>query len=78
MNNESCVLALPHGNTTFHSTSVKPFNVLNNQIEVKYLELERNGQEVEKDAIVIDTPPIALIKRGRGQPCKNANVIVFL
>jgi hypothetical protein len=58
MNGESCVLALPHGNTTFRSMSVKPFNVLDNQIEVEYPEPERNGQEIEdEDIIVINTLP---------------------
>jgi hypothetical protein len=56
MNGESCVLALPHGNTTFHLTSVKPFNVLDNQTEVEYPEPERNGQEIEdEDIIVVNT-----------------------
>jgi hypothetical protein len=78
MNNESCVLALPHGNTTFRSTSVKPFNVLDNQTEVEHPEPERNGQEVEEDTIVVDTSPTAPVKRGRGRPRKNADVTVFL
>ena len=79
INGESCVLALPHGNTTFRSTSVKPFNVLNNQTEVEYPEPERNGQEIEdEDTIVINTPPAIPQKRGRGRPRKNANVTMFL
>jgi hypothetical protein len=79
MNGESCILALPYSNTTFRSTSVKPFNVLDNQIEVKYPEPERNGQEIEdEDTIVINTLPVIPQKRGRGRPRKNANVIVFL
>ena len=28
LNGESCVLALPRGNTTFRSTSIKPFHML--------------------------------------------------
>jgi hypothetical protein len=59
-------------------TSIKPFNVLNNQTEVEHPKPERNGQEVEEDTIVVNTSPTAPIKRGRGRPCKNANVIVFL
>ena len=56
INSESCVLALPHSNTTFRSTSVKPFNVLDNQTEVEHPEPERNGQEIEdEDIIVVDT-----------------------
>jgi hypothetical protein len=77
---ESCVLALPRGNTTFRSTSVKPFNVPDVEIEVDPLELERNNQETEgeEDIIVIDTSPAAPPKRGRGRPRKNADVTVFL
>jgi hypothetical protein len=62
------MLALPRGNTTFRSTSVKPFNVLNVEIEVDPLELERNNQETEseEDIIVIDTSPVTPLKRGRG------------
>ena len=61
INGESCVLALPYGNTTFRSTSVKPFNVLDNQTEVEYSKPERNSQEIEdEDIIVVDTPPAIL------------------
>jgi hypothetical protein len=79
MNGESCILALPHGNTTFRLTSVKPFNVLDNQTEVEYPEPERNGQEIEdEDTIVVNIPPAVPQKRGRGRPRKNADVTVFL
>jgi hypothetical protein len=78
MNDESCVLALPHSNTTFRLTSVKPFNVLDNQTKAEYPKPEHNGQEVEEDTIVINTLPTTPIKRSRGQPRKNANVTIFL
>ncbi len=78
VNGKSCVLALPHGNTTFRSTSIKPFNVLDNQTEAEHPKPERNGQEVEEDIIVVNTSPTAPIKRGRGRPRKNANITVFL
>ncbi len=58
MNSESCVLALPYSNITFRLISIKPFNVLNNQTEVKYPEPEHNGQEIkDEDIIVINTLP---------------------
>jgi hypothetical protein len=58
MNDESCVLALPYGNTTFHLTSVKPFNVLDNQTEVEYPKPEHNSQEIkDEDIIIINTLP---------------------
>ncbi len=79
MNDESCVLALPHGNTTFRLISVKPFNVLDNQTEVKYPKPEHNGQEIEdEDIIVINTPPAIPQKHSRGRPYKNANITIFL
>ena len=80
INGESCVLALPRGNTTFRSTSVKPFNVPDVEAEVDPLEPERNSQETEgeEDIIVIDTSPTVPPTRGRGRPRKNADVTVFL
>jgi hypothetical protein len=80
INGESCVLALPRGNTTFRSTSVKPFNVPDVEAEVDPLEPERNSQETEgeEDIIVVDTSPIVPPKRGRGRPRKNADVTVLL
>jgi hypothetical protein len=80
INGESCILALPRGNTTFRSTSVKPFNMPDVEVEVDPLEPERNSQETEgeEDIIVIDTSPIVPPKRGRGRPRKNANVTILL
>jgi hypothetical protein len=80
INGESCVLALPRGNITFRLTSVKPFNVPDVEVEVDPLELERNSQETEdkEDIIVVNTSPIVPLKRGRGRPRKNADVIVLL
>jgi hypothetical protein len=41
---------------TFHLMSIKPFNVLDNSIEVEYLKLKRNGQEVkDEDIIAVNT-----------------------
>jgi hypothetical protein len=78
INGEDCVLALPRGNTTFRSTSVKPFYVPDEStIEVDPLEVDRNDQDPEsEDAIVVDTSPA--VKRGRGRPRKYADVTLFL
>jgi hypothetical protein len=78
VNGESCVLALPRGNTTFRSTSVKPFYVPDEQIEVDP-EPERAGQVEGEDTIVVDTSvPMEPPKRGIGRRRKNADVAVFL
>jgi hypothetical protein len=77
---ESCVLALPHGNTTFHLTSVKPFHI--GDIKASSKGPKDNPEyysEGEGDVGII--PPAILpipLKRGRGRPCKNPNITVFL
>jgi hypothetical protein len=80
INGESCVLALPRDNMTFRLTSVKPFNVLDVEIEADPLKPERNSQEIdsEEDIIVVNTSPVTLLKRNKGRPRKNVNVTVFL
>jgi hypothetical protein len=80
INGKSCVLALPRGNITFHSTSVKPFNVPDIEAEIDPLEPEYNSQETEgeEDIIVIDTSPTVPPKRDRGRSRKNANITVLL
>jgi hypothetical protein len=76
---ESYILALPRGNTTFRSMSVKPFNVPDVKTEVNLLEPECNNQGTEgEDIIVVNTSPAIPLKRGRGRPCKYANVTIFL
>jgi hypothetical protein len=77
---ESCVLALPRGNTTFHLTSVKPFHV--GDIKVSSKGPKDNPEyygEGEGNTGII--PPIILpisLKRSRGRPYKNSNITVFL
>ena len=77
---ESSVLALSHSNTTFRSTSVKPFHV--GDIEVGSEGPEDDPEyhgEGEGDAGII--PPAVLpipLKRSRGRPRKNPNMTVFL
>jgi hypothetical protein len=71
---ESCVLALPHGNTTFRSTSVKPYLIPTNQIEG--IEIEPVSRELaEPPAEATENPasnPASLpAKRTRGRPRKH-------
>jgi hypothetical protein len=70
------------GNTTFRLTFVKPFYEIDELIEVKSLEPERNNEDVHEDIIVINiidnvilAPPL---KRGRGRLCKNLDITLFL
>jgi hypothetical protein len=77
---ELYILALPRGNTTFRLTSVKPFHV--GDIKVSSKGPKDNPEyhgEGEGDMGIIPPiiPPIPL-KRSRGRPCKNPNIIVFL
>jgi hypothetical protein len=76
---ESCILALPCGNMTFHLTSVKPFNVLDVKTKVNLLEPEYNNQGTKgKDIIIINTLPTIPLKYNRGYPYKYTNITIFL
>jgi hypothetical protein len=66
---KSCILALPHSNTTFRATSIKLYLTPTTQIEGIKVKLA-NGTSKE--------PAPLLVKRGKGQPRKNPNIIVFL
>jgi hypothetical protein len=75
---ESCVLALPRGNTTFYLTSIKLFYI--GDIKVSSKGPKDNPKYYSKGNISI-IPHIILpipLKRGRGKPRKNPNIIVFL
>jgi hypothetical protein len=82
VHDESYMIAMLYSNTTFRSTSIKPFYKTNELIEVKNLELERNGENVHEDTIVINTINNAILapppKRSKGRPCKNLDVTLFL
>ena len=56
------------GNTTFRSTSVKPFHVLDVQVNDDDLELGQNNQGDEGDSVITkETPvPVNPPKRGKG------------
>jgi hypothetical protein len=77
---ESCILALLHGNTTFRLTSIKPFYIEDIKASSKGpKDNPKYYSEGEGDAGMIPPtiPPISL-KRGRGRPYKNPNIMVFL
>jgi hypothetical protein len=77
---ESCVLALPRGNITFHLTSIKPFHVGDIKASSKGpKDNPKYYSEGEGDAGII--PPIISpipLKYSRGRPYKNPNIMVFL
>ena len=65
INGKSCILALPHKNTTFRSTSIKLYFTLTTKIE-----------PLSKES---STKLIALlVKRGKGRLRKNLNISIFL
>jgi len=70
INSESCILALPHSNTTFCSTSIKLYFTLTTQI--KGIKVELTSEESSAKLIPL------LVKRGKGRPRKNPKIIVFL
>ena len=70
INGESCILALPHGNTTFRSTFVKLYLTLTTQI--KGIKVELISEESFAKLIPL------LVKRSKGRPRKNPKIIVFL
>jgi hypothetical protein len=77
---ESYVLALLRGNTTFRLTSVKLFYIRDIKASSKGpKDNPKYHGEGEGDIGIIPPtiPPIPL-KRGRGRPYKNPNIIVFL
>jgi len=79
---ESCVLALPRGNTIFHLTSVKLFYVGDIKVssEGPKDNPEYHGEGNGEGNTGIIPPAILPIppKRSRGRPRKNPNVTVFL
>jgi hypothetical protein len=77
---ESYILALLYSNTTFRLTSIKPFHVGDIKVSSKGPKdnPEYHGKGKGNTGII---PPIISpipLKRGRGRPRKNPNIIVFL
>ena len=64
VNGESCILALPHGNTTFRFTLVKLY--------FTNIEVELASEESFAKLTTL------LIKRGRRRPRKNPDITIFL
>ena len=79
---ESCVLALLRGNTTFRSTSVKPFHVGDIKASSKgpkdNPKYYSEGNSEGNIGIIPPTIPPIPLKYSRGRPYKNPNIIVFL
>ena len=76
------MLALPRGNTTFRSISVKPFyvgdiKVITNDPEPEPVP-EPNGEAKGNTGIIPPTIPAVSPKRGRGRPRKTPDITVFL
>ena len=80
MEGESCVLALLRGNTTFYSTSIKPFHVGDIKVSSKGPkdDPEYHGKGEGNTGIIPPTILPILLKRSRGRPYKNPNITVFL
>jgi hypothetical protein len=74
---ESCILALPHGNTTFRATSVKPYFTPTAQIEGIKVELA-SGTGKEPASEPSKEPAPLLVKRSRGRLRKNPHITIFL
>jgi hypothetical protein len=77
---ESCILALLRGNTTFRLTSIKPFYIGDIKVNSKGPKdnLKYHGEgEGNAGMIPLIILPISL-KRSRGRPRKNPNIMVFL
>jgi hypothetical protein len=76
------MLALLHNNTTFYSTSIKPFyigdiKVITNNPEPKPVP-EPNNKAKGNTGIISPAIPAILLKHDRGCPCKTPDITVFL
>jgi hypothetical protein len=77
---ESCILALPRGNTTFRLTSIKPFYIGDIKASSKGPKDDPKYYGEGEGDIGIIPPTILpiLLKHSRGRPYKNPNITVFL
>jgi hypothetical protein len=77
---ESCILALPYSNITFHATSIKLYLTPTTKIEdiqVKSTSKKHAAKEFISTLIGKELTPL-LVKRSRGQLRKNPNITIFL
>jgi hypothetical protein len=77
---KSCILALPHSNITFYATSIKLYLTPTTKIEdiqVKFTSEKYTAKEFISALVGEELTPL-LVKRGKGQPRKNLNIIIFL
>jgi len=79
---ELCVLALLRGNTTFRLTSIKLFYVGDIKVSSKGPKdnpiYYSKGNSEGNIGIISPTILLILLKRDRGRPYKNPNIIIFL
>ena len=59
---------------------MKPFYVLDIQVNDNDLELSQNNQGNESNSVITKETPVPAnpLKRNKGQPRKNPDIIVFL
>jgi len=74
---KSCILALPHSNTTFCATSIKLYFTPTAQIEGIKVELA-SGTSKELASEPNKESAALLVKRGKGRPRKNPHITIFL
>jgi hypothetical protein len=66
---KSCILALPYSNITFYAIFIKLYFTPTTQIE---------GIKVELASKLSKELALLLVKRSKGQLCKNLYIIIFL
>jgi hypothetical protein len=74
---ESCILALPHSNTTFRVTSIKLYFTPTAQIEGIKVELASRTSKELASKLGKEFAPL-LVKRNRGRLRKNLYITIFL
>jgi hypothetical protein len=80
---ELCVLALPHGNTTFRATSIKLYLVPNIQIDsikvkpVNKDPIKLTSKEPANGPVNKQLAPLP-VKRSKGRLRKNLAITIFL
>jgi hypothetical protein len=73
---KSCILALPHSNTTFRATFIKLYLTLTTKIEDIQVKSTSEGHAI--DEVASEELVTLPVKRSKGRPRKNLNIIIFL